>query len=303
MTQSSFALLFSFLFIMTLSSPQAALAQTPATTAPATPGATATGVAPLTGTLTAPATPAAPEAPKSPWRLSYYTEYQGPRFSNIDFTKTQGVTDAEPSYTSVFHQVKLGYGISKAVIFGTAIRANSYFDPKKDFGFLDLRFYSSWNHMIETQDLDMQGVLTLELPTTDSNRNAGKLFAVKAGSNWTLKTSLRNWSFTAATEVKSVFFNDPAGKGGKTDITIAIYPYITVDLSANTQLLFEASFDANHNYNAAFYDYQPGDPDYIDVGPNFAIGSHISTNIAFRFFTDSISFKTACLFANFGWAL
>jgi hypothetical protein len=157
--------------------------------------------------------------------------------------------------------------------------------------------------MIETKDIDMQGQFKLELPTTDLSRRTGKLFAFSADFNWIFKTSLRNWSFSADTMIRPVFFNDPASGGGKTDLIVGIFPYITVDLGPSTQLLFEGSFDATHNYSAALYDYQAGDPDYINVGPLFTIGSHVSSNVAFRFFTDSISFKTSCLYTNVSWAL
>lgn len=289
MTQPRFALLISLFFISVLSANSFAQSTT-------------STLAPGTSTATPVSAPAA-VPPPTPWKLSYYAELQSARFSNFDLTKTQGANDSISSYSEIDHAVKIGYAVSKAVNVGTQIRGAQPLDPAQQFSFPDLRFYGSWNHMVETQDIDMQGVLKVELPTTTKSRTAGKLVAFKIENNWTFKSALRNWSFTASTLIKPVFYNDPYSGGGKTDLIVALSPYITVDLTPSTQLLFEGSFDAAHNYTSASYDYTSGDPDYFDVGPVFTLSPSISTNVAMRFFTDIISFNTACLYLNFSWAM
>ena len=158
--------------------------------------------------------------------------------------------------------------------------------------------------MVETSDVDMSGKVTLEPATTDSSRTAGKLFAVAFDANFELKTPLRNWSFSADIQIKPFFYNDPvAGGSGKTDLYFGFFPYITMDMIPNLQLLFEGSFDSIHNYIANFYDLQGGDNDYLDIGPLITVNSHINTNIALRFYTDNFSFNAAGIYANIGVAL
>jgi hypothetical protein len=258
-----------------------------------TPAAAATN----TTTVGAVSVPPAPESPKSPWRISYLVEYGGPQLGNIDFAKTQ-VPGAPADYTSLDNSLKIGYAVAKSVTLGTQIRGSYSFAPDAGFGFSDLRFYSQWSNMIDTSDVGMSGKLALELPTTSKNRNAGKLFAFKFDFNFDLKTQLRNWAFSFDFEIKPYFYNDPVSGGGKTDLDVGIFPYVTLDLSPNVQLLFEGSFDANHNYSASTYDFTSASNDYIDIGPLFTITPQINTNIALRFFMDDISFKQAGLYAN-----
>lgn len=267
------------------------------------PEPTANSVGPIFGTGIPAPTPEPVAPKKSPFKLSYYGEVQGPALGNLDINKTQ--TPGSPAaYSEWDHSLKLGYQVVKNFTLGTQFRAASPFDPAGKFGFADQRFYGQWSHMIETSDIDMSGKLTLELPTTDRSRTAGKIFAFKFDENFTLKTSLRNWSFTTAVMIKPTFFNDPVAGGiGKNDLNFGIFPYITMDISPNVQLLFEASFDGNHNYTAGAYDYQPGDPDYIDIGPIFTLNSHVNTNVALRFFTEEITFNAAALYINLEAAL
>ncbi len=233
-------------------------------------------------------------------KLSYYGEVQGPRLSNINLLKTQGPEDGDASYSEWDHQVKAGYAVTKNVVLGTIFSAVSYFDPAKNITFKDTKLFGSWNHMVETNDLDMQGVLKLGLPTTSKSRNGGRIVSMTLQNNWTLKTAYRNWSFTAATVINPIYNYNPSGN---TDMVVGLFPYVTVDLTPNTQFLFEASFDAAHTYNDSTFDFSQGDPDYVDLGPIFNIGSHVSITTALRFFTESISFKTSCLYFNISAAL
>ncbi len=256
-----------------------------------------------TQTISAAAAPTADAPPPpSPWKLTYFGEYQGPALSNFDLSKTQ--TPGQPEGPTEWdHYLMVGYQFSKSIIIGTQFRGVSPIDSTPgstaSFSLLDQRIYVKWKNMIDTSDVNMAGKLTFELPTTDKSRTAGKIIAFKIEDNVEFKTPLRNWSFTADFLLKPVFYNDPVSGSGKTDMIVGVFPYITVDLTPSTQLLFEGSFDATHNYNANFYDYLPGDPNYIDVGPLFTITSHFNTNVALRFFTDEISFKSAALYANF----
>ena len=285
---------------------ESVFAQTSVTVIPKKPAAPASAVTvpssstpPHVITQNLAASDAAPAdaAPPSPWKLTYFGEYQGPPLGNIDLLKTQ-TPGNDLSYTEWDHYLMLGYQISKTIVLGTQFRAASPTNPEANFAFADQRVYAKWKNMIDTSDVNMAGKLTVEFPTTTKSRNAGKIIAFKIEDNFEIKTALRNWSFTADVLLKPIFYNDPVSGGGKSDLLVGLFPYITVDLSPNVQLLFEGSFDANHNYNAAFYDYMPGDPDYVDIGPVFTINSHLNTNIALRFFTDDISFKAAALYAN-----
>ena len=242
-------------------------------------------------------TPTSAEAPATNWKISYFAEWQGPAVGHIDFTKSQNAGGA-PFYSSIDHSFKLGYGVTKDVTLGTQFRGSTLFTPDAGFSFSDQRFYAQWGHMINTSDVDMSGKVAVELPTTDSSKTAGKILAFKINFNFELKTALRNWSFTCDTFIKPYFYNDPITGGGKTDLEFALLPYVTLDLTPNLQLLFEGSFDGNHNYNAAFYDYASANNDYLDIGPLLTINSHINTNLALRFFSDSVSFKTAAIYAN-----
>ena len=243
-----------------------------------------------------------PEVPFNPWRLSYFGEYQGPALGNFDISKTQYPNHPQ-TFTEWDHYLKIGYAVSKNVTIGTQFRAFNSTDPTVPFGFYDQRFYVQWNHMIETSAISLTGKFTAQIPTTDASRNTGEIISFRINANVEFKTPYRNWSFTCDFLVQPFFFNDPVSNGGQTDLYIGVFPYITANIAPNVQLLFEGSFDANHNYNAAFNDYQSAFNDYIDIGPLFTINSHINTNIALRFFTDNLSPQAAAIYANIGVAL
>lgn len=293
-------------FFASLFLPIAAFAQTKTRAVTAAPG---TFVPSYSNSALATPTPAAvsqavatPTA-SFPIKISYFAEYQGPALgynSGLQETKNPGTP---PEYAEIDHSLKISYPVSKLVTVGTQFRGANYFDPSKSFSLSDQRFYSQWSHMMETPDVDISGKLTVEIPTTSKSRTAGKLVTFKIGNNVEFKTPLRNWSFTFSTLIQTNFYNDPVSGGGKTDFIFGVFPYVTVDLFPNIQLLFEGSFDFNHNYNAAFYDYIPGDPNYIDLGPIFTIGPHINTNIALREYTGDFTVQGLTLYANIGVAL
>jgi hypothetical protein len=137
--------------------------------------------------------------------------------------------------------LKAGYKVTKNVIVGAQFGAISPLNPAQTFQFNDSRLFTSWANMVDTKDINMQGVLKLQLPTTDASRNRGRIMALQIQNNWTLKTELRNWSFTASSLIMPFFNTDP---NGKPDLFVGLFPYITVDLSPKVQLMFEGSFDA-----------------------------------------------------------
>ena len=232
-------------------------------------------------------TPApAPAAPPQPWKLSYFGEYIGPRLSNISLSKTQGPLDPLPSYGNWAHGAKIGYAITPEVVLGSQIRGKSQFDPALPFAWKNLRFYFSWKHMIDTSDVDMQGVVDWELPTSAGSKKAGMVSAINIKNNWTIKTSLRNWSFSALTLIRPMFYNVPTGKG---DIYLGIFPSAQLDLAADWSLLLEGSFDASHSYNDTFFDFGQDDPDNINVGVQYSINPHLQINPALKFFTADFS--------------
>jgi hypothetical protein len=237
--------------------------------------------APVATTVVATPTPA-----PQPWKLSYFGSYSGPRLSNFDLTKTQGPLDTEPSYTSWGHSLKVGYAVSSLVVMGTQIRAGSPFDPTRTLSWSNLRFYVSWKHMIDTSDVDMQGVVDIELPSSTGAKNSGMIIAFNIKNNWTFKTSLRNWSFSAMTLIRPMFYNIPTSK---TDIYFGLYPSAQLDLAADWSLLMEGSFDASHSYNDTYFDFTQSDPDYINVGIQYAINSHIQINPALTFYTTDFT--------------
>ena len=285
MTQSFLARIFS-LFAFLVISASFAVAQNP-TPSPA----------PLQPIVIAPSPTPAP----FPFKLSYFGEYIGPRLSHLDFTTTQTPDDKKIQYAYYQHYLKAGFLVAKDVVIGTQLRLINSYDPDPQNGFYweDARFFISWAHMVETDDVDMTGILKVEVPTTDYTRDTGEIIAFKIENNWILKTSLRNWHFTALTYVKPYFYHDPYNFGkGRESMDIAFLPYVTVDLFPSIQLLFEGYFEALHNYNADFYDYQSGDVDYLDIGPLFTINRHLNTNIAFRFYPDNVSLKEATLYLS-----
>ncbi len=256
--------------------------------------------APVDGsTVTANATPTPQPTFLSNIRFSYFGEYLGPRLSNIDLTQTQG-PNAAPAYTSISHSLKAGYKVTKNVIVGAQFGAISPFDPTQSFQFNDSRLFTSWANMVDTKDINMQGVIKLQLPTTDASRNRGRIMALQIQNNWTLKTELRNWSFTASSLIMPFFNTDP---NGKPDLFVGLFPYITVDLSPKVQLMFEGSFDAIRSYNDPSFEFSQADGDYIDIGPVFNVNSSVSVTTALRFFTEMISFKASCLYFNISAAI
>lgn len=204
------------------------------------------------------------------------------------------------NYTGINHSLKAGYKLSKNVIVGAQFGAVSPFDPTQSFQFNDSRIFANWANMVDTKDINMQGVIKLQLPTTDASRNRGRIMALQIQNNWTLKTELRNWSFTASTLVMPFFNTDP---NGKPDLFVGLFPYITVDLSPKVQLMFEGGFDAIRSYNASSFDFSQADSDYIDIGPVFNVNSSVSVTTALRFFTEMISFKASCLYLNISAAI
>lgn len=249
--------------------------------------ATTTAVAPTSGTTTAAATPAPAAAPApQPWKLAYFGEYVGPRLSNFDLARTQGPLDAAADYTSWGHSLKIGYAISSDVVLGTQIRAGSPFDPTKTLAWRNLRFYASWKHMIDTSDVDMQGVVDVELPNSTGARSSGMIVAFNIKNNWTFKTSLRNWSFSAMTMIRPMFYNIPTGK---TDIFFGFYPCAQLDLAADWSFLFEGNFDASHSYNDTYFNFGQDDPDSMNFGIQYSINSHIQVNPALTFYTTDFT--------------
>jgi hypothetical protein len=279
-----------FLSVVAFSTPMKAHAQQPGTFIPIINGKT----------ISAP--PDVPEIPFNPWRISYFGEYQGPALNNFDIMKTQYPSHPQV-YTEWDHSLKLGYAVSKDVTVGTQFRAFNPTDPSLPFGFYDQRFYVQWNHMIDTSDISIAGKFGAEVPTTDTSRNSGEIISLRINAYVTLKTELRNWNFAFDFLLQPYFFNDPVSNGGQTDLYFGVFPYITLDVIPNVQILFEGSFDANHNYNSAFNNFGSAYNDYIDVGPLFMIGSHMSTNIALRFFTDNLSPGAAAIYGNIGLVL
>jgi hypothetical protein len=241
----------------------------------------------VTGTVAA--TPAA-NPPPIPWKLVYFTEWVGPRFSNFDLAKTQGPLDGDlPDYTTIFHSLKIGYAVSNRVVLGGSLRGESVLDPKatNSFNFYNLRLYGSWKHMIDTSIVDMQQVVEAELPTTDSSRTKGLIVRFNIKNNWTIKTSLRNWYFSFTTLLSPRYYD--AITGTSTDLAIGIFPWITLDLAPDWQLVFEGSFDAGHKYQETFFDFNQGDPDYVNVGFMWSLNSHFQLNPALRFYTVNLS--------------
>jgi hypothetical protein len=236
-----------------------------------------------------------PADPPTPWKLSYFGEYVGPRLSNINFAKTQGPSDPAPFFAELDHSVKIAYTFAKNFVLGTQIRAVSPFDPAQNFGFSDLRFYGSINHVIENSSVDIQSVLDVQLPTSSVSRQAGLLVRFNFKNNVTFKTELRNWMFSALFYLSPRFYNSP---NNNTDLVLAIYPYCTLDLATNWQLLFEGGFAAAHSDQEAQLDFSTGDPDYVDIGPLWSPNGHLQFNLAPRFYTGNLSFKAAVVYFN-----
>ncbi len=234
-------------------------------------------------------------------RMSYFLDYDGPRFTNFDLTQSQGPLDETSSFATLFHTLRVGYAVSPRVTVGFQITGTASFDPQQQFNLGDINNFVNWAKMVETDDLEIQGVLRVTYPTTANSVAAGKIFAVRAQGNWTFKTPLRNWSFTTATKFTSSFFKTPTGS--TSDFVVELAPYITVDLSPNVQWVFEGSFDANHQYADTSFDFRQGDPDSFDTGPSFTINSHASVTTTIKFYTTRVSFDNATPYVNLSLAL
>ncbi len=279
---------------------------------PATPSAPTTpkpAITPLKNTPPAiPAPPAVVTAKKEEekkfyenLRMAYFMDYDGPRFTNFDLTQSQGPLDDTSSFATIFHTLRLGYAVSPRVTIGFQITGTASFDPQQQFNPGDINSFVNWGKMVETDDLEIQGVLRVSFPTSARSIAAGSLFAVRAQGNWTLKTPLRNWSFTAATKFTSSFFKTPTGN--TSDFVVELAPYITVDISPNVQWVFQGSFDANHQYADTSFDFRQGDPDSFDTGPCFTINSHASITTTIKFYTTRVSFDNATPYVNLSLAL
>ncbi|NDG84400.1 MAG: hypothetical protein EBX52_05090 [Proteobacteria bacterium] len=232
------------------------------------------------------------------FRMSYMAIYDGPRFTNFDLTKTQGANDPASDYTLVINVLKMGYAVSKRVTMGFEFSGNAPFNPAKQFSFGDIKNYVSWNQMVNTDDLEIQGVLKVAYPTSEGSIKNGKLLTVRAQGNWNFKTSLRNWNFSASTKLTSHFYRDPGVNSASTsDFDVALEPAISVDVLPNVQWLFEAAFDANHNFNDSTFDFRQADGDTFDTGPSFNLGSHINLSTVIKFYTERPAFDNAALSA------
>ena len=233
-------------------------------------------------------------------RMAYILVYDGPRFTNFDLTKTQGPNDLENDYTQVINVYKIGYAISKRVTAGFEFTGFAPMSPQKQFSFADIKNYISWNQMVSTDDLEIQGVLKWAYPTSQGSITNGKILTVRAQGNWTFKTALRNWGFSASTKLTSHFYKEPGTAGSNsTDFDVAFEPAVNVDILPNVQWLAEAAFDANHSFNDSTFDFRQGDGDSFDTGPTFSIGSHMNLTTTMKFYTEHISFDKATLYAEF----
>jgi hypothetical protein len=244
--------------------------------------------------------------PPSPIRGSYTLEYEGNRFGQpLDqVTSPSG----EISGAALLHDARIAYGFpSKQAIGlrGQLIQNLQTVSPdtgvvSPNFVAKDLRVFLQWVNMISTPDLDMTGVLDVVLPTSEKSVLGEKILQLNIKNNWTIKTSLRNWYFSATTLIAPLWFKVPFGKP---DYIVAIYPNVAVDLAPDWQLVFDASFDAAHNNSANFFDYQNADPDYITVGPQWTVNSHITLYPGIRFYTENLAIDVATLYLNFTAAL
>jgi hypothetical protein len=228
-------------------------------------------------------------------RMLYLMIYDGPRLTNFDLTKTQGVNDTEGSYTDLINIFRVGYAVTKRVVVGVTVTGFAPLDPQKQFLFGDLSNYVSWGKMVETDHLEIQGQFIVFYPTSERSRMSGKLLALRGGLNWNFKTPLRNWNFSASTKFTSHFFRDPSEQ---TDFVVALEPAISVDVLPNVQWLLQGEFDAAHKYSAVTYDFNQAGGDSFNTGPNFTIGSHISLTTAIKFYTERVSFDTATLYSE-----
>ena len=232
-------------------------------------------------------TPAAEK--KLPLKIVYFGEYVGPRLSNFDLSQTQGPDSDTSAYSAWFNSLKLGYAVSKRVVLGTSIRADLLIDPNRteSMHFYDMRFYGSWSHMIENSLLDMQQVVEVEAPTTNSSRLKGKIIQFNIRNNWVIKTPLRNWFFSFQTYISPRFYNTL--EGSSTDLVLGFFPWITMDIAPDFQFLAEGSFDAGHTYDENFFTFNFGDYDYMDLGILWSVNAHVQLNPSLRFYMADLS--------------
>lgn len=271
---------------------------------------TAPVIAAPTSTSSAATAAAAPAEAPNPWRISYFGEYFGPRLSNFDPIATQTPEATDPGYGWIDHGFKLGYQVHKNHIIGTQIRAKTLFDPEaqSQFVFKNLRFYGTWSDMIDTHDINLRTVLDVELPTSDAARESGNLVNFNVKLFWTVKTQLRNWSFSAMTLIRPMFYNNPSALGGNptkpaTDLYVGIFPWIQMDFAPDWALVFEGSFDGSHSYQDAFFSLGADDPNFVRTGVQYSFNKHIQINPAFQFYTDHLTFDTVTLYVSLSAAL
>lgn len=241
-----------------------------------------------TTTSTAATSAPAPSTP-SPWRLVYSGEYYGPRLSNFNLSQTQAPNSSVSEYTGWNHALKAGLAVSSTVTLGAQIRANSPFAPGQTIAWKNHRIYAAWAHMIDTSDIDMIGILDAEFPTSAGAKANGLIMAFNLKNNWTIKTSLRNWNFSFLTLVRTTFFNNP---NQKSDIYLGFFPAAQFDLFSDLSLLIEGNFDASHNYNNIYFDFNSADPDYLKAGFQYAINGHVQINPALQFYTSDFTVPT-----------
>ncbi len=252
------------------------------------PAETTSAPAATSNTATTAASNPNPPIP-SPWRLVYSGEYYGPRLSNFNLTQTQAPNSPTSEYTGWNHALKAGLAVSPTVTLGAQIRASSSFDPMQSLVWKNHRIYAAWAHMIDTSDIDMIGILDAEFPTSATARDRGLIMAFNLKNNWTIKTSLRNWNFSFLTLIRTTFYNDP---NEKSDIYLGFFPAAQFDLFSDLSLLIEGNFDASHNYNNIYFDFNEADPDYLKAGLQYAINSHVQINPALQFYTSNFSVPT-----------
>jgi hypothetical protein len=233
-------------------------------------------------------------------RMSYSMSYDGPRFRNFDLTQTQGPNDATSGFAGIDHALKIGYALSKKVVIGFQFTGAGSFDPNQGFSIGDVRNYFNWSKMVETDDIELQGVLRLTYPTTLASQLRGNILSVRVQGNWTFKTSLRNWSFTASTMLNTNYNKYPVGKD---DFSAILAPYITYDLGPSVTWVFEGFFDSAHSYDAASLDYKNASDDSFDTGPMFTINSHTSLTSTIKFYTQKITFDTATPYLELNFVL
>ena len=233
-------------------------------------------------------------------RMSYNLSYDGPRFNNFDLTQTQGPTDTASDYASIGHRMKIGYALSKKVVVGFQFGGSGSFNPNQGFSIGDVRNYFNWSKMVDTEDLELQGVLVLTYPTTLASQQVGNILSVRVQGNWTIKTALRNWSFSVTTLLTTNYSKYPVGKD---DFSAALAPYFTYDIGPNVTWVFEGWFDSAHSFNAATLDYKGAGDDSFDLGPMFTINSHTTLTSTLKFYVQRVSFETATPYLELNFVL